>query len=118
MPGVREQLRTLYELHRRTPFPPSHSDGGIQAVHDRLIVHDAEIAGLVSRILEGELNAVGLLKEDSGVRDEITRLLSERGEAVALLRRYLEELERLSQMIALARRLTGEPRLEGGGGGH
>jgi len=102
----REELGRLFKLHRSIPFPPSHTDEEIQAVHDHLIVYDAEIAGLVSRILEGEESARDLLKENSWLRRQIERLLAEKPDAADLLRRYLEESDRLSQMIALAKRIS------------
>jgi len=105
MPDDGEKLRVLYELRWSLPFPSSHPDETIQAVHDHLIVYDAEVAGHVSRILKGELAAKDSLSENPALRDEIRRLLREKHEAADLLGRYLEEYDRLSRMIALARAL-------------
>lgn len=102
---VMKKLEGLFKKHRSTPFPPSHPDEEIQVVHDHLIVYDGEIAGLVSRILEGDLSAIDRLEENQGLCRQIERLLQEGHEAYDLLREYLENCDRLKRMINLARSL-------------
>ncbi len=102
--GERDALERLYRIHRKTPFPPSHSDMDIQEVHDHLIVYDAEVAGLVSRVLEGDKKASEMLKEFPWLRQRIVELRDRLEGAKELLDRYLDKYDRLAKMVDLARK--------------
>ena len=103
-PNERDALERLYRLHRSIPFPPSHSDLDIQEVHDHLIVYDAEVAGLVSRVLEGDNEAKEMLKGFPWLRERIVELRERERGARELLDRYLDKYDRLARMVELARR--------------
>ncbi len=102
----RVELESLYKSHRSLPFPPSHKNEEIQGVHDRLVVYDAEVAGLISRILKGDLSAKTSLREAHGLRRRPEALVRRMPEASGLLNRYLEELDRLAEIVRLAREVT------------
>jgi hypothetical protein len=103
-----EELELLYRQFLMIPFPPSHDDEEIQDIHDTLIVYDAEVAGLVSRILKGEKVAGKHLREDPKLRRRIEDLIERKREADDLLRLYLEYYGRLAQLISLAKKALSE----------
>ena len=104
MASQMSDLEHLYKAHRSIPFPPSHDNPEIQEVHNELVVYDADIAGYVSRILDGDESARNRLWEDPALRKRIADLRAREKDAEVLLDRYLEEYDRLVRMVRLARR--------------
>ncbi len=100
---ARQELEHLYNVHRGTPFPPSHPDKEVQILHDRLVLYDAEVAGLVLRVLRGQSDAPRRMKEDADLRRQIEAVMVRRRDAADLLAQYLQNYDRLVEMVKLSK---------------
>jgi hypothetical protein len=100
------ELRAAWEKFEASPFPESSSDEDLNEIHSSLALYDADVAGAVSRIVNGTTmppSMATVLDFDEELEGKVLELVHARSRAAAEACAYLQYLRRIRHLVELAR---------------
>ena len=102
-----EQLRVSFDEFLNIPFPGDSEHETLSDIHAGLAEYDGYIAGHISSIIAGAKVLPRELQIDNRLRERLYELAAlEKGEVKLNAKTYLEYLDKLEELVGLARKVV------------